>query len=983
MLQANRYRARARFVPLLFAIPFLFTIDAVAAEGGGIEEVVVTAQRRAETIQDVPISVSAFDTDALDRLQIDTFSDLQFNVPNVSYTKTNFTGTNFQIRGIGTLLTATGGDSGVAMHINDVYLNEPRIFETEYYDMAQVEILRGPQGTLFGRNATGGAVNLKTRRPDIGEFNGDIEAQLGNFSHKKIKGAVNIPINDTMAARFAGIYLKRDGYTKDEISGDDVDNRKQWSVRGSFRWEPTDSTTIDLMGHYFDESSERTRGQKQLCNFDPSGVLGCLPNGLSAQPLNPFATAGSLLSSNLLLGPLGLFDINDINDLDPSVGNPNDLRKIRQAYKPEYESDETFVMIEIKQGLNDWLDMNFLAGYQDTSVTSRTDYNGTAADLGSIVLPAGFCAFSPAACSFYGTSDGGPVWTSTVPKKKSSLGSIVGGNEFELSTQGGANDISWSEANQWSTELRFTSSLDGPLNFMVAGYYLDYETAGGYNVKGPVLDYPAMVLANGALAGSATDFVTLAPGFFDSTGDDPRYKLKSYGGFGELYWEASETVKLTFGLRYTKDKKDFADRQVFLNVPTVTNVPTGVSTFAGTPVSTIDELVNAAVAAGAYDADPNEPGSQAYREDKISFDEWTGRFVVDWTPDVGFTDETLLYFSYSKGYKGGALNPPIDTTLFPNTPESFEPEKINAYEVGTKNTFLDNTMQVNLAAFYYDYGDLQIGKIVNRTSLNENTDATVYGMEAEVLWAPDEHWMFNSQVSYLNTELDKTSTIDPRDPTQGRQDVTLYKDFASAQNCVLEHNGLTPPNDDPAFIGAVQGAGAPYFPTGEDLGPFGLNPGTVIPETPGVTDSAFSACAAIQGFGPAFGYGYLDSVSLDLDGNELLNAPEWTVSLGAQYTFYFDNGMSLTTRADYYWQDEFYSTTFNRPQDKFDSWDIINLQATLYGKDDKWFVRGFVQNLEDDDEVTGTYQTDPSSGLFTNMFLVEPRLYGLTLGVSM
>ena len=105
-----------------------------------------------------------------------------------------------------------------------------------------------------------------------------------------------------------------------------------------------------------------------------------------------------------------------------------------------------------------------------------------------------------------------------------------------------------------------------------------------------------------------------------------------------------------------------------------------------------------------------------------------------------------------------------------------------------------------------------------------------------------------------------------------------------------------------------------------------------------------------------------------------------TVSLGAQYTWFLDGGMSLSARVDYYWQDSFFSTTFNRPQDKVDSWDIINAQVVLNGRDDKWYARAFVQNLTDDDNFTGTYQTDPSSGLFTNAFLIEPRLYGLTVG---
>ena len=243
-----------------------------AAERGVIEEIVVTAQKRSESIQEVPIAVSAFDAGALEAYQIDAFSDLQFNVPNVAFSKTNFSGSNFQIRGIGTLLVATSADSGVGMHINDVYLNAPLIFETEYYDMAQIEILRGPQGTLFGRNATGGVVNMKTARPEMDELSFDLDAQLGNYDHRKIKGAVNIPISDSIAARFAGIWLDREGYTDNLLTGNDVDGREQWSIRGSIRFEFGDNTRLDLIAHSFEEDSNRSRSQKQLCHWDPSAV---------------------------------------------------------------------------------------------------------------------------------------------------------------------------------------------------------------------------------------------------------------------------------------------------------------------------------------------------------------------------------------------------------------------------------------------------------------------------------------------------------------------------------------------------------------------------------------------------------------------------------------------------------------------------------------------------------------------------------------
>lgn len=969
-------RLRLTFAALLLISPQLVN--------AAIEEVVVTAQKRTESIQDVPISVSAFDMEAMEARQIDAFSDLQFNVPNVSYTKTFFSGNNFQIRGIGNVLVAASADSGVAMHINDVYLNSPRIFETEYYDMEQVEVLRGPQGTLFGRNATGGAVNMKTARPEIGEFYGDIEGQFGNFDHRKVKGAINIPMGERVAGRIAGIFLDREGYSEDLISGNDIDGRDQWSLRGSLRFDIADGTQLDIIGHRFEEDSNRSRRQKQKCNRDPSGVLGCTPDGLSFESTNGFATAGQLIASNLLLGPLGLF-----NFFDPQGGadNPPDLRKQRTLYQPEYESTEDFIMAEFTHDLTDTVTWTLIGAMQETEVLSRQG-DGNVGDPNGATIPAGFCLFSPAACSYFGVVEGGPAWVSTVPDYETSIGAISGGNEFALDSRGAGTDYSTAESEQWSVESRFTTSFNGPVNFMLSGYYMEFESKADYFVQAPSLDYAAMVLAHGAgpLVGSPDAFLSTAPGFFRSETDP--FELESLGIFGEMYWDISDTLKLTVGLRYTEDEKSVSDRQIFLNLPVLVDVASGTTTLLGsdgsaTPVTNIDELITAAAAIGDYDADPNVPGGQAFREDELSFEEVTGRIVLDWTPDLDITDETLFYFSYSRGYKGGGINPPIDATLFPNTPTTFDSEEIDAFEIGTKNTFWDRRAQVNASLFYYDYGGLQIGKIVNRTSLNENTDADIFGAEVEVLLAPTENWRFNAAFSYLDTELDETETLDPRDPTQGRQDVTLIKDFISAANCVVEWNGQVPFSDNPVATGAISNLGAPYFPTGRDLGAFGGVPGSVIPTTPNVPDSAFSSCAAVEALAGLFGYNYIDAQTVNLDGNELQNSPKFTVSLGAAYTWFMERGMSLTARVDYYWQDEFYSGTFNRSQDLYDSWDVINAQIQLNGPEDRWFARAFVQNLGDEDNVTGIREGAQSTGLSTSLFLIEPRLYGVTVGVSL
>ena len=181
--------------------------------------------------------------------------------------------------------------------------------------------------------------------------------------------------------------------------------------------------------------------------------------------------------------------------------------------------------------------------------------------------------------------------------------------------------------------------------------------------------------------------------------------------------------------------------------------------------------------------------------------------------------------------------------------------------------------------------------------------------------------------------------MDPRDPTAGRSDVTLIKDNLNASNCVIHHNGAPAPDV-----------------------------------------AQMNSCSGLQASLPA-PYTVSDGVAVDLAGNRLINSPELTLSLGAQYAFRLAGDYSLVARLDYYWQDEMYGRIFNRdPIDAIDSWDVWNAQATLLAPGERWFVRVFAKNLLDDDNVVGLYLTDPSSGLFTNLFTIEPRTYGLAVG---
>ncbi len=161
---ASRFlRLNAALMTGAFALPLL----AGAAMAQEIETIIVTAEKRAEDIQSVPIAVSAFTTKDLEERQITQFKDLQFATPNVNYTKSNFTASNFQIRGIGTQIFATDSEFGVAFNVDDVFYSTAPVDSAQFYDIQDVEVLRGPQSTLYGRGATGGAVNVTTARPQL------------------------------------------------------------------------------------------------------------------------------------------------------------------------------------------------------------------------------------------------------------------------------------------------------------------------------------------------------------------------------------------------------------------------------------------------------------------------------------------------------------------------------------------------------------------------------------------------------------------------------------------------------------------------------------------------------------------------------------------------------------------------------------------------------------------------------------------------
>jgi iron complex outermembrane recepter protein len=231
-------------------------------------EVVVTAQKREERLKDVPIAISAFSAEQLDQYKIEGGSELLRAVPNVNFSKSNFSMYNFSIRGIGTKAISASSDPAVAVSFNNTPLIRNRLFESEFFDLQRVEVLRGPQGTLYGRNATGGVVNIIPALPGR-DFAMEAKLEVGNFDTMRMSGMLNVPITDTIGVRVAGAFTSRDGYDYNTFTKRRVNGRSLWSTRTSVKWEPSDQFSANFIWQHFEEDDDRARTGKQLCTTDP------------------------------------------------------------------------------------------------------------------------------------------------------------------------------------------------------------------------------------------------------------------------------------------------------------------------------------------------------------------------------------------------------------------------------------------------------------------------------------------------------------------------------------------------------------------------------------------------------------------------------------------------------------------------------------------------------------------------------------------
>jgi outer membrane receptor protein involved in Fe transport len=979
---------------------------------GTVEALIVTAQKREEDIQDVPIAISAFTQEQLERSQVAGGPDLMTQVPNMTFTKTNFSSFSIQIRGIGTQAISATTDAAVAVAFNNTPFIRNRFFEQEFYDLQRVEVLRGPQGTLYGRNATAGVVNIISQKPKF-TYEAKLSGDVSNYSSTRLEGMINLPLaDDVVALRLTGAWTKRDGYVTNEITGNPIDGRDLWSTRMSLRFAPTDAFDANLIWEHFEENDDRLRSGKQLCHQDDRTHIADLEKTMPqySDVFSQGCLPASLYSPDSFEAPQGLslpyyHPLRSLNlpmkdGFNPYVSlvQSRDLRVIESTVDPEYTAKSDLVELQWNLDIGEALTLTSETAYNYDTIFSMQDFNRFNTERGA------FSTERPGGAAGENRTeylDDGP------------FGGIFCDPQIGCADRLVAIDVSRAKSSQFSQEFRLGSDYDGPFNFSLGANFLRYDTeekyyvfintltllgAMGFGANGALPAWEPGVSDNrecfgfGFIAPDPRTFQKLSgcqyvdPNPIHSVNDlghnyflskNP-YKLISYAVFGEAYYNIAENLKVTAGLRWTVDKKES---------PRIPSMLLAGGT-VGLSILTVEE--------------------QEWREP-------TGRLTLDWKPELGFTDETLLYASYAHGYKAGGSNPPPSTPVVWTEdigdllvedsvakPKTFDAEFVDAFEVGAKNTLLDGRLTLNMAAFYYDYRGYQVSQIIDRSAVNYNFDSEVWGLEIEADWRPIENLRLGFKGGYENTRIaDGERAIDIMERNAGHGPnsddpwvvIRPFPTFPS--NCVM-----------PLYVyDQLNGSGQmelpPYVWSAGWMGQceyaytFNVDPVTLAPYVPNPTHASLAFGYPVDqpidqppfgwvnypGFNPedeSQGHNGGEGFFKELSGNELPNAPHFTATITADYTIPLPQDWLMTLHTDLYYQSEAWTRVFNMEgYDKLKAFTNVNLAAIFTNEDAGWKVMAYVKNVFDKDNITGSFLNSDDTGLTTNVFLVEPRLYGL------
>ncbi|WP_139139187.1 TonB-dependent receptor domain-containing protein [Sphingobium phenoxybenzoativorans] len=611
------------------------------------DDIIVTAQGRAERLQDVPISVSVTQGSLLQEKNINNLQDLSARLPNVRISSAP-TADFINVRGVGSSLNY-GFEQSVATFVDGAYRSRSRASRAAMFDIDRVEVLKGPQTTYFGNNAIAGALNITTRKPgDKLEFNGTA-FYAPAFGEYAVEAGISVPLTETLSVRISGRQSGMDGYLKNTYSGNDGPHLNDRIGRFSFAWNPSESLESNFRIDHVRMRDDETWGAE---------ITDCPAPA-------PFTTAGACAR----------YLANQGAAADTKFDR-------RFANSPS--------LLDLNQTEAVWTNK---LSFGDHSLRSITSYLDMDYHLVNAVIP--------------------------VPGKQG--GSPIGADYGIVSSY-------FENYKQFSQELRFQSEHDGPITYMAGLYYMH----GDLDIDGYAGLYSAPFGNFGApVTNAATPIVSLLRA---------NEKTDNMSAFGSITVRPVERLRISGGLRYSVvDKHDH--RSVTYGTGTTANnyIPTADS-FTVLPIAT-QMQIGAITGANFLDYSPS------HRSDS--------KLMPSVNVQYELTSRAMAYASYVKGFKSGGF------AIGESERSLFDPETVDAYEIGLKSQLFNNRLTLNIAGFYSKYDDMQETTTVDRPSgspgqVTGNVAASISkGIEVGFSLRATDELSFNADLAYLDSRYDR------------------------------------------------------------------------------------------------------------------------------------------------------------------------------------------------------------------------------------
>jgi iron complex outermembrane recepter protein len=821
---------------LLTATPSMAE-EAASADDAGIQDIIVTAQRRAENLQKSSISIEVLSPEEIAKAGVTQARDLATAIAGVQIGQAGGA-TQIYIRGVGDFGSTATTNPAVAFNVDGVYVARPAGVDGNFFDVERVEVLKGPQGTLYGRNATGGAINVITQKPKLGvrEMAGAIE--VGNFDRVSAEAAVNLPLGETTAIRVAGQIIHRGPYVSNNFD-DDIHQ----SVRGQLLWKPSDALSIRVGADYTHVGGGGAGYVllQQLPGVDPwtsvtdSRITDlynqrAVASGLCAPrfpPVAPFppspgglvAFSGACPNLTIPGGPL--------------AGTYTEAQLVKPATGARGRTNNEFY-----------------------SIFGQLDY-----DMGPVTLTVL------------------PAYRSTSLDYETYPALL----RFDISVEGKPET-----SKATSLEVRLSHD-SGALKAVLGGYYFNEDQKANFQVDA---------------------------GFVQNIVVQQKINTRSYAAFGQANLSLADSFRLIGGARYTSDRRQINSLNYNL---------LGSGGFFG------------AVGAGACVPGP-VPGATSFigcLQNTLIGSKTFTKFNWKVGAEFDLGPQSMVYATASTGFKAGGFYSGVAPSGV--GVGTYNPEQLTAFEIGSRNRFFDNKLQLNFEGFYYDYKDHQEAVIIT-DGAGQTTQAIlnagqgrVFGASADLVFKPSRNDTFHVGVEYLDTK---------------------YSTFQYSS---------------PIIVGA-------------DGNPQRFIPGAGLGTGCGLSERPFTASFGQTGALPSAPnaqriFGFQD---VNCGGQPLTRSPKFAGVASYMHNFELASGGGIEAEGNMQFQSSRIIATDYLPISKVGAYAKFNASLTYRAPNDIWSLSAYVRNITNEVVYDAGYRANFVTG-FNAASIQAPRTYGARL----